>query len=67
MKFEWNESKNHSTEDEDRWDSIGETPASTVLMVVHLIHEEDKIRIISARKATNNEKKMYYYKREKMI
>lgn len=57
----------HSSDDEDRWNSIGETSASSVLMVVHLAHEDDRFRIISARKATNNEKKMYYYRREQMI
>ena len=60
--------KDHSAENEDRWNSIGEASANAVLMVVHLVREdENKIRIISARKATNNEKKMYYYRREKLI
>ncbi|MBN1648379.1 MAG: BrnT family toxin [Spirochaetales bacterium] len=59
--------KEHSTDNEDRWNSIGEASVKAVLMVVHLCREdESKIRIISARKATNNEKKMYYYRREQM-
>ena len=47
----------HSTEDEDRWDVIG--LVENVLFVVYT-ERKDRIRIISARKATKEETEEYY-------
>ena len=47
----------HSDE-EDRFVLIGTSHKNRVLVVVHT-EREDKIRIISARKATKNERKQY--------
>ena len=49
--------KKHSI-DEDRYITIGISRQSRLLMVAHT-EREDKIRIISARKATQNEQKIY--------
>ena len=47
----------HST-NEERYISIGISNKNRVLMVAHT-ERKDKIRIISARKATDNEEKFY--------
>ncbi|MBM3699647.1 MAG: BrnT family toxin [Actinobacteria bacterium] len=47
----------HSDE-EDRFILIGNSCKNQLLVVVHT-EKDDKIRIISARKATKNEKKQY--------
>jgi uncharacterized protein len=47
----------HST-NEERYISIGISNKNRVLMVAHT-ERKDKVRIISARKATDNEKKFY--------
>jgi len=47
---------------EDRWVSIGLVSGVLILAVVHTIEEQDDeeiIRIISARKATRQERKIY--------
>jgi len=49
------ESSNH----EGRLILIGMSCKSRVLVVVHMDVDEDKIRIISARKATKTERKQY--------
>lgn len=48
----------HSDE-EDRFRLLGRSEEGNILLVVHCIRERDVIRIISARHATNNEKKNY--------
>jgi len=52
------------SENEDRWVTIGMDSETRTLVVVHTFIELDKqncnIRIISARKATKNEQKIYY-------
>ena len=49
----------HSTE-EDRFLLLGLSRATNLLMVCHCeCHDENTIRIISARKATKNESKFY--------
>ena len=52
----------HSTV-EDRWITLGKTNSETILVVVHTFKKfnstEIHIRIISARKATENELKNY--------
>lgn len=49
-------------ENEERWHAIGLVRGILILTVVHAfpaISDEDGIRIISARKATRNERKRY--------
>ncbi len=46
------------SEDEDRFVIIGNSYNNRVLLVVH-VERGDRIRIISARKATRKEKKQY--------
>jgi uncharacterized DUF497 family protein len=43
---------------EDRWANIGHVHGS-ILYVVYTVRHEDRIRIISARKANSHEKKQY--------
>ena len=49
----------HSAADEDRLILIGASSKSQILIVVHVDIAGDKIRIISARKATKAERKQY--------
>ena len=50
----------HSNASEDRFHMLGVSNESRVLVVCHCEkHDGDTIRIISARKATNNERKFY--------
>jgi len=52
------------SEHEDRFVLLGISMHLRVLVVCHCYRENDEIiRIISARKATNNEEKQYYAKR----
>jgi uncharacterized DUF497 family protein len=44
---------------EERWLLVGMVPAGSVLVVVHAIRGEGTIRIISARKATPQERMLY--------
>jgi uncharacterized DUF497 family protein len=49
-----------SSDDEDRFLMLGFSNESRILLVCHCERESGKnIRIISARKATNNERKYY--------
>lgn len=48
---------------EERWILLGLTFKLNLLIVVHAYITDSKIRIISARKATKNEKKQYFRKR----
>ena len=49
--------------DEDRWITLGKDRNNVLLVVIHTFQETEKeqrfIRIISARKATKQEKKQY--------
>jgi len=48
--------------EEERWQTLGLAGGIVVLLVVHIYYEEDGeevIRIISARKATPQERRMY--------
>jgi len=52
---------NHSDK-EERWILLGKSITETILVVVHTFRDNDDIeyvRIISARKATKKEKKIY--------
>ena len=47
---------------EDRWILLGRSISETLLVVVHTFRDKDGtefVRVISARKATKNEKKVY--------
>jgi hypothetical protein len=49
-------------EGQERWHTIGLASGITVLLVAHTVEEEDgeeKIRIISARKASPRERALY--------
>jgi len=51
------------SDSEDRWVTLGNSFNEIILVVVHTHTDEaglQKVRIISARKATRNEKKTYY-------
>ena len=48
-----------SYEDEDREISIGMIEGGRVILAVH-VDRGEKVRMISARKATKKERKMYY-------
>ena len=54
--------KEHSA-DEDRWITIGKTKSGNIIIVIHTFQNIAKdyirVRIISARKATKNERKQY--------
>lgn len=51
------------SQDEDRWITLGLDRTGTLVVVCHTYREETetsaRIRLISARKATNNEAKQY--------
>jgi hypothetical protein len=47
------------SENEERWILLGKSLQSTVLLIIHTYREGDSIRIISARKSTRNEQRIY--------
>ena len=47
------------SDNEERWILLGKSLQSVVLLVVHTYREGDAIRIISARKSTKNEQRIY--------
>jgi uncharacterized DUF497 family protein len=48
-----------TAEDEAREAAIGYTERSRLLFIVHMVRQEQTIRIISARPATTEERKIY--------
>ena len=48
-----------SRNEEARDAVIGMDRASSLLFVVHLVQEDDRIRLVSARKATREERRLY--------
>jgi len=52
------EDKDH---DEQRFKTLGMGPNLNILYVVHAEREDNRIRIISARKAERSEVKQYYH------
>lgn len=52
------------SDDEERFLLLGMSSQLKILVVCHCIREQDTIRIISARKATNNEKRQYEERRD---
>lgn len=57
-RLEWFD-EDHSTE-EDRYITIGEIGSVAVVLMVVYAERGDAIRLISARKATKQERRMYY-------
>jgi uncharacterized DUF497 family protein len=51
--------------EEERWLLLGMNLKQQVLLVVHTFRENDAIRIISARKATQREKATYLQRAKK--
>jgi uncharacterized DUF497 family protein len=52
--------QDREVEDEERWQTIGSIQGIRVLLVAYTIGEdEDLIRILSARKATPSERRIY--------
>lgn len=51
--------QDHSTLEEERWQTIGQTKESKILFVVFTEKIEETIRLISARRATEREKSLY--------
>ena len=47
------------SEDEDRFILLGTSISSRIIVVCHCVRSEDTIRIISARKAQKQERKVY--------
>ena len=47
------------SEEEDRWVLLGKNLNESLLLVVHTIRSAEVIRLISARKATKNERTSY--------
>jgi len=47
------------SEEEDRWVLLGKNLNESLLLVVHTIRSGEVIRLISARKATKNERSSY--------
>lgn len=61
-KFALNKFDDEHSDDEDRWIILGKSLNDVLLLVVHTFRDIDDveyIRIISARKATQNEKDTY--------
>jgi uncharacterized DUF497 family protein len=48
-----------ASEDESRWVVIGMSAKARLLTVVYTLRREDRIRLISARKATRKEAEFY--------
>jgi len=46
--------------DEQRFKTLGMGPSVNILYVIHTYREDDRVRIISARKADRSETKQYY-------
>ncbi len=53
------------SESEERWILLGQSLALGVLLIVHTYREGDSIRIISARKSTKNEHRIYEMRSKK--
>ena len=61
-KFALNRFDDEHLEDEDRWILLGKSLNKILLLVVHTFRNNDGtefVRIISARKASSSEKKIY--------
>jgi hypothetical protein len=47
------------SQNEERWILLGKSLHESVLLIVHTYRDGNSIRIISARKSTKNEQKIY--------
>lgn len=56
----------HSDSDEERWNAIGYSSKQRVLIVCHCYKDNERIRIITARKAEPNEIAEYETERRKL-
>jgi uncharacterized DUF497 family protein len=59
-----------TTDEEDRWRTIGLVGAATILFVAHTMEErgeDEVVRIVSARRATPRERTRYEQDRKKHI
>lgn len=57
--FALNIPDNEHSENEERWIILGKNLQSSILLIVHTYRDGDSIRIISARKSTKNEQRIY--------
>lgn len=57
--FALNIPDNEHSDIEERWILLGKSLQMSVLLIVHTYREGDSIRIISARKSTKNEQRIY--------
>ncbi|MGD9654738.1 MAG: BrnT family toxin [Sulfuricurvum sp.] len=57
--FALNMPDSEHSENEERWIILGKNLQSSILLIVHTYREGDSIRIISARKSTKNEQRIY--------
>lgn len=57
--FALNIADDEHSETEERWLLLGKNLNESILLVVHTFRSSNAIRIISARKATTNEKTTY--------
>jgi uncharacterized DUF497 family protein len=48
-----------TVDEERRMSLLGSSESGKLLLVVHVQHDEDRVRIISARPATNHEREHY--------
>ena len=51
--------EDQDVEGESRWVLVGMSSQARLLTVVYTLHNEERIRLISARKATGNEANQY--------
>ncbi len=58
--FALNMPDNEHSDNEERWLLLGKNLNDQTLLVVHTFRTTERIRIISARKATLNEKSTYH-------
>jgi uncharacterized DUF497 family protein len=58
--FALNRVDNEHSDNEERWLLLGKNLNNRLLLIVHTFRFHERIRIISARKTTTNEKKMYF-------
>ncbi len=66
--FALNRYDEEHSEDEERWVLLGQSLHETLLVVIHTFRDENSqeiVRIISARKATEKEKKTYQKRRKR--
>lgn len=56
----------HSDSDEERWNAIGYSSKQRVLIVCHCYKDDERIRIITARKAEPNEVAEYEAERRRL-